>query len=50
MTERPPRTVACHHLVAHHGLRRGEGVGQDWTNIDWETRKITVAKEIVTDG
>lgn len=44
------RLYAFYHLVAHHGLRRGEGVGQDWTNVDWEARTIAVAKEIVTDG
>lgn len=44
------RLYAFYHLVAHHGLRRGEGVGQDWTNVDWEARTVAVAKEIVTDG
>ncbi|QXE36174.1 site-specific integrase [Streptomyces sp. GMY02] len=44
------RLYAFFHLVAHHGLRRGEGVGQDWANVNWEARTIAVAKEIVTDG
>ncbi|MBH0243902.1 tyrosine-type recombinase/integrase [Streptomyces cavourensis] len=44
------RLYAFYHLVAHHGLRRGEGVGQDWTNVNWEARTIAVAREIVTDG
>lgn len=44
------RLYALFHLIAHHGLRRGEGVGQDWTNVDWTARTIMVAKEIVTDG
>ncbi|MER5892313.1 site-specific integrase [Streptomyces sp. NPDC001876] len=42
------RLYAFFHLVAHHGLRRGEGVGLDWANV--EAKKITVAKEIVVDG
>jgi len=44
------RLYAFFHLVAHHGLRRGEGVGLDWENVDFKARAITVAKEIVTDG
>ncbi|MFF4246258.1 tyrosine-type recombinase/integrase [Streptomyces sp. NPDC001822] len=38
------------HLVAHHGFRRGEGAGQDWENISFERRTVTVAKELVVDG
>ncbi len=44
------RSYAFFHLVAHHGLRRGDGVGQEWTNVDREARTIAVAKEIATDG
>lgn len=38
------------HLVGTRGLRRGEGVGQEWTDIDLEAGLITPAKEIVVDG
>ncbi|MFD9221471.1 tyrosine recombinase XerC [Streptomyces sp. NPDC060064] len=44
------RLYAFFHLVAHHGLRRGEGVGQAWADISFETRQLTVAKEITVDG
>ena len=38
------------HLIAHHGLRRGEGVGQDWANFSAARKTILVATEIVVDG
>ncbi|WP_326659556.1 site-specific integrase [Streptomyces sp. NBC_00385] len=38
------------HLVAYHGFRRGEAAGQDWENISFERRTVTVAKELVVDG
>lgn len=38
------------HLSGTRGLRRGEGVGQDWTNVDLDAGLITPAKEIVVDG
>ncbi|MBK3555670.1 tyrosine-type recombinase/integrase [Streptomyces sp. MBT56] len=41
---------AFFHLVAHHGFRRGEGAGQDWENVSFERRTVTVAKELVVDG
>lgn len=44
------RLYAFFHLVAHHGLRRGEGVGQNWADVHYEGKLITVSKEIVVDG
>ncbi|MFD7428443.1 tyrosine-type recombinase/integrase [Streptomyces sp. NPDC059818] len=44
------RWYAFYHLVAHHGFRRGEGAGQDWENVSFERRTVTVAKELVVDG
>ncbi|MFB7289018.1 site-specific integrase [Actinacidiphila glaucinigra] len=44
------RLYAFFHLVAHHGLRRGEGVGQDWEHISLEQLTVTVAKSITVDG
>ncbi|MEU9793789.1 tyrosine-type recombinase/integrase [Streptomyces sparsogenes] len=44
------RLYAFFHLVAHHGLRRGEGVGQGWEDVSFEGRVIRVSKEIVVDG
>ncbi|MBC3988022.1 site-specific integrase [Streptomyces sp. AC563] len=41
---------ALFHLIAYHGLRRGEGVGQAWADIDFQTRTLTVAKAITVDG
>ncbi|MEU8717525.1 site-specific integrase [Streptomyces sp. NPDC048663] len=41
---------AFFHLVAHHGLRRGEGVGQNWTDFSPERKEIRVSAEIVVDG
>ncbi|AWL39699.1 MULTISPECIES: tyrosine recombinase XerC [unclassified Streptomyces] len=41
---------AFFHLVAHHGFRRGEGAGQDWENVSFERRTVTVATELVVDG
>ncbi|WP_419996925.1 site-specific integrase [Streptomyces boninensis] len=38
------------HLVGTRGLRRGEGVGQEWVDTDLDAGLITPAKEIVTDG
>lgn len=46
----PDRLYAFFHLIAFRGLRRGEGVGQDWVNIDLDAQTLTVAKEIVVDG
>lgn len=44
------RLYAFFHLIAHHGLRRGEGVGQDWAHFSEATKTVRVAKEIVVDG
>lgn len=44
------RLYAFFHLIAHHGLRRGEGVGQDWAGVDWDAMTVAVRKEIVVDG
>lgn len=44
------RLYAFFHLIAHHGLRRGEGVGQAWENFSAAKKTILVATEIVVDG
>lgn len=44
------RLYAFFHLIAFRGLRRGEGVGQDWVNVDLGGQTLTVAKEIIVDG
>ncbi|HEY5832455.1 tyrosine-type recombinase/integrase [Streptomyces sp.] len=43
------RLYAIFHVIAHHGLRRGEAVGLDWANVNYAGRAIGVAKEIVRD-
>lgn len=45
------RLYAFYHLVAHHGLRRGEGVGADWANahLDIVPPRIDVLTELVVD-
>ncbi|MEU0181377.1 tyrosine-type recombinase/integrase [Streptomyces sp. NPDC006207] len=44
------RLYALFHLIGFRGLRRGEAVGQEWTDVDLDGGYITVAKEIVVDG
>lgn len=44
------RLYGFFHLIAFRGLRRGEGVGVDWVNVDLDAQTLTVAKEIVVDG
>ncbi|MEW1676000.1 tyrosine-type recombinase/integrase [Streptomyces noursei] len=44
------RLYALFHLIGTRGLRRGEAVGQDWTEVDLDAGLITPAKEIVVDG
>jgi integrase len=44
------RLYGFFHLIAFRGLRRGEGVGQDWVNVDLDGQAITIAKEIVVDN
>ncbi len=49
-TAEDSRLYAFFHLIAFRGLRRGEGVGQDWRNVDLERGSITIAKEIIVDN
>lgn len=44
------RLYALFHLIAFRGLRRGEAVGQNWTDVNLERGELTVAKETVQDG
>ncbi|MFH8797095.1 tyrosine-type recombinase/integrase [Streptomyces sp. NPDC017941] len=44
------RLYAFFHLISHHGLRRGEGVGQGWEDFSPARKEIRVAAEIVVDG
>jgi integrase len=44
------RLYAFFHLIAHHGLRRGEGVGQGWGDFSPARKEIRVSAEIVVDG
>jgi integrase len=44
------RLYCLFHVIAHHGLRRGEAVGLDWENINFKARTIGVSREIVVDG
>jgi integrase len=44
------RLYAFFHLISHHGLRRGEGVGQGWADFSPERKEIRVSAEIVVDG
>lgn len=44
------RLYAIYHLIAHHGPRRGEAVGQARADVDYVVKKITVVKEIIVDG
>jgi integrase len=44
------RLYAFFHLIAHHGLRRGEGVGQGWADFSPQRKEIRVSAEIVVDG
>lgn len=46
----PHRLYGYYFLVAFRGLRRGEAVGQDWSNVDLDGRTITIAKSITVDG
>ncbi|MBZ6135734.1 site-specific integrase [Streptomyces olivaceus] len=52
VAEDSSRLYAFYHLVAHHGLRRGEGVGADWSNVYLDARpaRIDVLTEIVVEG
>lgn len=44
------RLYALFHLIAHHGLRRGEAVGQAWDDFSAARKEIRVSAEIVVDG
>jgi integrase len=46
------RLYGFYHTVAHHGLRRGEGVGLAWANVHLDSGmpRIDVLTEIVVDG
>ncbi|MFD6432857.1 tyrosine recombinase XerC [Streptomyces venezuelae] len=46
------RLYIGYHLIAYHGLRRGEGVGSAWEDAHCEAQPpyIDVLKEIVVDG
>ncbi|MEV8031421.1 site-specific integrase [Streptomyces sp. NPDC086182] len=46
------RLYAGYHLIAYHGLRRGEGVGQGWTDCHLDVRppRVDVTTELVVDG
>ncbi len=44
------RLYAFYHLLLFRGLRRGEGVGTDWANVDLEAGHLTVHREIILDG
>ncbi|MDT0377321.1 site-specific integrase [Streptomyces sp. DSM 42041] len=44
------RLYALFHLITFRGLRRGEAIGQRWTDIDLDAGLLTVAKQIVQDG
>ncbi|MFE4692918.1 hypothetical protein ACFRH6_23060 [Streptomyces sp. NPDC056749] len=37
-------------MTAFRGLRRAEGVGQNWTDANLDASMLTVASEIVQDG
>ncbi|MEU8728729.1 tyrosine-type recombinase/integrase [Streptomyces tendae] len=52
VAEDSSRLYAYYHLVAHHGLRRGEGVGADWANVYLDARpaRIDVLTELVVEG
>ncbi|PWI06552.1 site-specific integrase [Streptomyces sp. NWU339] len=44
------RLYAFFHLIAFRGLRRGEGVGQEWSYIDLDAGLITPSKNLVVDN
>ncbi|MEW1719814.1 site-specific integrase [Streptomyces sp. NPDC093109] len=44
------RLYALFHLIAFRGLRRGEGVGQAWVDLDLDKALLTVSKTIIQDG
>lgn len=44
------RYYAGYHLIAHHGLRRGECAGQPWADIVFARRRVRVSRSRTVDG
>ena len=44
------RLAPLFHLMGFCGLRRGEAIGQGWTDVNLDGGELTVSTEIVTDG
>ncbi|MGW2147185.1 site-specific integrase [Nonomuraea bangladeshensis] len=44
------RLYALFHLIAFRGLRRGEGCGVRWEDLDTDERTLDVAKQLVQIG
>jgi integrase len=44
------RLYALFHVIAFRGLRRGEAVGLNWSDIDLDSGLLTVSSELVLDG
>ncbi|CAL9614865.1 hypothetical protein SUDANB1_05706 [Streptomyces sp. enrichment culture] len=49
-TAEDSRLYSFFHLIAFRGLRRGEGVGQDWVNVDLDGGLITPTKTLIVDN
>lgn len=48
LRERDDRMFALWFLLATTGMRRGEALGLQWQDIDWEDRTITIERALVT--
>lgn len=46
----PDRLYSLFHLVAHIGMRRGEACGLRWVDVDLDTARLTVAKQLIVLG
>ncbi|NGY59569.1 site-specific integrase [Lentzea sp. NEAU-D13] len=44
------RLYGLYHLIAFRGLRRGEGCGLRWSDVDLDAKTATVATQLVLDG
>jgi hypothetical protein len=44
------RLYAGFHLIAHHGLRRGECAGQPWADIVFARKRVRVSRSRTVDG
>jgi len=44
------RLYALFHLIAFRGLRRGEGCGARWQDLDTDERTLAIAKQLVQIG